>query len=77
MWQMGSEWWERVFHDGALEAKGAAWALVSLTLRSNRTGEEVVWIATLRRLQVVMIGHAPLCRGLNSHRNDIDNVESM
>ena len=70
--QLGSEWCERVFHDGALEAKVAAWARVSLTLRSNRTGEEVVWIATLRKRQEPENAHQDLYEFVGFFRLDAD-----
>lgn len=75
--QLGSEWWERVFYDGAVDADGAAWANVRLRLRSNRTGEEVVWIAVLRRLQDPVLGDDRVYEVRGFHQVDMDTGEMI
>ena len=75
--QLGSEWWERVFYDGAVEADGAAWANVRLRLRSNRTGEEVLWIAVLRRLQDPVLGDDRVYQVRGFHRVDMDTGDMV
>lgn len=75
--QLGSEWWERVFYDGAVDADGASWANVRLRLRSNRTGEEVVWIAVLRRLQDPVLGDDRVYEVRGFHQVDMDTGEMI
>lgn len=75
--QLGSEWWERVFHDGADEAHGAAWARVPLRLRSNRTGEEVLWIAVLRKLIHPVLGDDNVYEVRGFHQVDMDTGEMI
>lgn len=64
-----------MFQEGADAANGAKWGRVSMTLRSNRTGEEVVWIAALRKRQEPEIEHENIYEVVGFYRLDLDDEE--
>lgn len=72
---LGSDWWYDLLHWCARRANGAEWADEPIRLRSQRTGETVVWAVVLRKRSEPELAHENLYDVVDFRRVDIDTGE--